>query len=186
MDALDEFRENIKNAAKKQVKVTNVWATVKEVDWDAKTMTATGIVDDLDYFDVLLGIGSIYTKPVQDSRCLIGVIENKEAATYMIWAEEIEQMVITDQTGFEWNLKDGELTMNGDNHEGIVIGPELKNQLDVMTARIDALYDAIQNAKTGANDGGKTYQSNMDTILTDVPQKEDFSNIQNDTIKHGG
>lgn len=82
--ALDERQKSF-------VKVQVRWATVTAVDWEAKTMTATGLLDDLPYHDVLLGTGSFYRKPVVGTDCLIGMIENQDAASFLIDAESIEE-----------------------------------------------------------------------------------------------
>ncbi len=82
----------IKESGKRHLTIQAQWATVKEVDWEAKTMTATGVADDLDYLDVRLGLGVVHLRPKKDSLCLLGKIENQDAATYLIDAEEVEEM----------------------------------------------------------------------------------------------
>jgi hypothetical protein len=102
MSALDEFIRLQKEQGKKAVKPQLVWAKVKSVNWDAKTMVATDLIDDLDYFDVLLGIGAVYQKPKVGAKCLLGVLGNKASATFLIEAEQIEETIFTnDKTVFE-------------------------------------------------------------------------------------
>ena len=72
---------------------------------------------------------------------------------------------------------------NGENG-GLTITPELKKQLDKVTARIDAIYNAIRNSAVAPNDGGSTFKTNMITVLSSVTDKEDFSKIENTKIKH--
>lgn len=101
MGALEEFTRLMKEQGKAAVKPQLVWATVKEVDWDAKTMTATDLVDGLDYFDVLLGIGAVYQKPKVGAKCMLGVLGNKASATFLIEASAIEETIYTsDKTKF--------------------------------------------------------------------------------------
>lgn len=72
---------------------------------------------------------------------------------------------------------------NGENG-GLTITPELKLQLDKMTARIDTLYNAIQNSAVVAGDGGAAFKANMNIILATAKEKEKFSKIENLKIKH--
>jgi hypothetical protein len=73
-----EFKKLLQQKAKDQIPVQTMWATVKEVDWEAKTMDV--LVDGLEVYDVLLGLGNEYKKPTIGSKCLIGIIENKPGA----------------------------------------------------------------------------------------------------------
>lgn len=80
---------------KKLIDVQTHWCIVKEVDWVKKTMICTGVVDNLDFFNVNLGIGSIVKKPKIKTRCLIGIINNNGADAFMIDCDQVEEMVIT-------------------------------------------------------------------------------------------
>jgi hypothetical protein len=101
MGALEEFTRLLKAQGKAQVKPQMVWAKVKSVDWETKTMEATDFIDGLDYFDVLLGIGAVYQKPKVGSKCLLGILGNKAEATFLIAAESvIETLFIVDKTKF--------------------------------------------------------------------------------------
>lgn len=104
MDNLLELNAELNNMAKRHVKVQTCWATAKAIDWGKKTMTATAEIDGLDYFDVQLGVGSFYRKPKTGTMCLIGIIENQEAATFLIDCEELDEVVYT--------IADAELTIN--------------------------------------------------------------------------
>lgn len=104
MGALDEFIRLQKEQQKGVVKPQIVWATVKSVDWEAKTMEATSLIDGLDYFDVLLGLGAVYQKPKIGSKCILGVLGNQASATFLIEASEIEETIYTrDNTVFTIN-----------------------------------------------------------------------------------
>lgn len=94
--------ENIKKLAqtltqkqKDAIPKNTSWVTVEEVDWGKKTMTAKGVADGLEFFDVLLGIGNDFKKPKIGSKCLIGLLEGMDAATFLICAEEVEEAVLT-------------------------------------------------------------------------------------------
>lgn len=101
MSALDEFVRLQKEQGKSHVKPQLVWAKVKSVDWNSKTMTATDVVDGLDYFEVLLGIGSVYKKPKVGAKCLLGILGNQASATFLIESEFVEETIYTsDKTKF--------------------------------------------------------------------------------------
>lgn len=90
---IDDFLRNLSTMAKSHVKVQTAWVTVKSVDWVHKTMTATGVLDELDYNNVLLGIGGCYRKPKENTRCLVGLIENLDAAAFLIEAQEVDEII---------------------------------------------------------------------------------------------
>jgi hypothetical protein len=71
------------------------FAVCKTVDWGDKTMSAVGVSDDVPYEGVQLGFGFADIKPAAGSVCLIGVLEGKEALTFLINAECVERMEIT-------------------------------------------------------------------------------------------
>lgn len=61
---------------------------------------------------------------------------------------------------------------------------DLKKQLTTMSGRIDALFNAIKSGVPAPMDGGAAYKASMTGILSAASQKEDFSNIIDDKIKH--
>jgi hypothetical protein len=91
---LNELTKLLDLKAKGNAKIQTHWAEVVEVDWNNKTMTAKGLADNLEFYDVLLGIGSVYKKPTVGAKCLIGLILNNEAATFLIEAEAVEEVSI--------------------------------------------------------------------------------------------
>ncbi|AOR29538.1 hypothetical protein FORMB_25210 [Formosa sp. Hel1_33_131] len=91
---LNEFTNLLDLKTKGNTKVQTHWAEVVEVDWNNKTMTVKGLIDDLEFYDVLLGLGSVYKKPKIGAKCLIGLILNNEAATFLIEAEAVDELFI--------------------------------------------------------------------------------------------
>lgn len=101
MKATDEFIRLMKEQQKSAVNPQLIWAIVKEVDWAEKTMIAEDLVDGLSYFDVLLGLGSFYRRPKVGTKCLLGILGDKVAATFLIEAEAFEESVfISGETSF--------------------------------------------------------------------------------------
>jgi len=80
---------------------------------------------------------------------------------------------------------EGELVLNGSDNGGVVIGPELKKQLGYLTARVDTIINALINSPTVPQDGGSSYKAAITTALQGIVNKEDFSGIESDKIKHG-
>ncbi|GGA84705.1 hypothetical protein GCM10008015_26870 [Flavobacterium palustre] len=93
MGGISEFNELISQRIRELIPTQTDWATVKDVNWEKKTMTATGLKDDLDYHDVLLGIGSDFKKPKVGTKCLIGIVGNS-ANAFLIAADEVEEILI--------------------------------------------------------------------------------------------
>jgi hypothetical protein len=121
MGALDEFIRLQKEQGKAHVKPQMVWAIVKSVDWENKTMVATDLIDELDYYNVLLGIGAVYKKPKIGTKCLLGVIGNKASATFLIEASEIEETIYTsDKTIFKIKEDGFVLEQNGDSLKSVL------------------------------------------------------------------
>lgn len=123
MSAINEFSGLLAQKMKAGQAVQTAFAVVKDVDWDKKTMTATGVVDDLDYDDVLLGLGEIYTKPKVGSLVLVGLINNQGNNSFLIWSEEVE----------EWIQKVGKAEM------------EMKDDGFVMTAQGESLKKVLND-----------------------------------------
>lgn len=132
MDNYKQLADIIEGKAKKHINAAVVWAKVKEVDWNAKTMTATGLTDGLDYFDVKLGAGYRYRKPKQNSLVLLSVIENQPSATALLFAEEVEEEVI--QSG------DTMITIN---EQGLTIEQNGENLFSVLSDMIDELNKIV-------------------------------------------
>jgi len=85
-------------------------------------------------------------------------------------------------TGYE--LQGDYIEFNGGENGGMTITPELKKQLDKMTKRIDGIIDAISNAVPVAQDGGVALQKTIVAKLKTLTDKESFSKIENEKIKH--
>lgn len=184
MEGIEEFNRLLGQRIKELLPVQNVWTIAKEIDWNKKTMTCTGVIDSLDYFEVLLGLGSEFKKPKIGCKCLIGIIGNNESNAFLIYAEELDEIEITDSTGFKYHLKEGVLRLNGDNLGGIVNAIELKNQVDKNTELLEAIKNAFQSWIPVPEDGGAALKASSSSFVG-LPTA-DLSNIQNEKIKHGG
>ena len=80
---------------------------------------------------------------------------------------------------------DGTVELNGTQNGRIIIADKLRDQLSKLTARVDALYDALKNSPTTAEDGGAAYKAAIVQSLASITEKEDFSDIESDKVSHG-
>ena len=87
--------------------------------------------------------------------------------------------------GFVIVRSDKTLELNGTQNGGVVKAQELKKQLAVLTARVDGIINALKSAPTAAQDGGASFKAGIVGVLSSITQKEDFSDIESDKVKHG-
>ena len=179
---LQQLKSLLTDKMKSHVPLQTEWVTVKEIDWEEKTMTAIGSNNGLEYFDVLLGLGSVNVKPKVGSLALVGAIHNGEAC-FMISCEEIEEVELTDQSGFKVSLNDGLLKINGENYGGIVNAKELKLQVDKNTLILEKIQTVFNGWTPVPNDGGASLKA-LVTAFTTL-QRANLSDIENAKIKHG-
>jgi len=112
-DNITELGNVLNERTKKLIDVQTHWCNVKSVDWDKKTMVAIGLVDDLDFFDVNLGIGSVYKKPKLKTKCLIGIINNNIADAFLIECDEVEEINFTSGESVLTIKEDGFIVKQG-------------------------------------------------------------------------
>lgn len=179
---LIEFRKLLTEKMHNKVPIQTEWVKVSSVDWEDKTMVAIGESNGLEYFDVLLGLGSLNIRPKVESLALVGSIHNGEAC-FMISCEEMEEIELIDKTGFKLSLNNGLLLINGDEYGGIVNAKELKTQLDKNTLILEKIQTVFQSWVAVPNDGG----ASLKTLVTEFVSLErtDLDNIENTTIQHG-
>lgn len=183
-DSVRKLAEILGNAGKKHIKVQTAWATVKEVDWEAKTMVATGVADALDYLDVSLGIGAVYRKPKAGTRCLLGIIEDNVAATFLIDAGELEELTI--ESTVKTNLKSVETVFNSGDFGGLVKIQELKENLDQLKSFTEAIHSSLPGAFTAIGAGsaaaGTSGANSYSGAMTG--QSIQFQDMENKKVKH--
>lgn len=87
--------------------------------------------------------------------------------------------------GFVVVRSDKTVELNGTQNGGVVKAQELKKQLAILTARVDGIINALKTAPTAAQDGGASFKAGIIGVLSAITQKEDFSDIESDKVKHG-
>ena len=158
------FKRHLNGSMQAQIR----WVTCRSVDWDAKTMVADGVSDELPYYDIALGFGSVDIKPAVESDCLIAILEGQESVAFLIYAVEAELMVF-----------------NGGDNGGFTNTTELKTQLAKLTKRVDDIISAISGAPVATSaDGGAASQTYTKTKLALIVDKEDFKDIEDTKITH--
>lgn len=70
------------------------WAKVTAVDWDNKTCDAVGVDDGLEFYEILIGVGSNDVKPKIGSLIIIGIINNDETTPVLITSSEVDKIEI--------------------------------------------------------------------------------------------
>lgn len=101
-----------------------------------------------------------------------------EKVTALISADNLK----LDVYGSTLEMSRGEIIWNGGS-ETTANATTLKQELTRMSARIDGIIQAITTSAVGSMDGGQTYKTNMSAAVSAL-QKEDFSKMIDDKIKH--
>lgn len=173
----------LNDRTKSLIDVQTHWCIAKSIDWSKKTMVATGVVDDCDFHDVNLGIGSINRKPTQGTKCLIGIINNNIADAFLLECEQIDIIEIIDKTGFKLVLNNGKMTINGDQFGGLVKATELTTQIKKNTDLLESIKNVFQTWAPVPNDGGASLKT-ASSAFSSMPTA-DLSNIENKNVKQG-
>lgn len=157
------------------------------------TLCGSGFSIQLDYKakDKVLILGlKDYIKSVKD-------VEKAETAKAFIHYNRstikvIPLCIFSDEAKVKIVCNDGKMTiktedkllLDGNNFGGLTKTPELKNQLDVMSTRIDTIISALTNSQTVPQDGGAAYKAQISAAISNLP-KEDFSQIESNKVYHG-
>jgi hypothetical protein len=165
----DIFRRRLEGVKQAQLR----FVVCRSVDWSEKTMTAVGVSDDVPYEGVQLGFGFVDIKPKEDTVCLIGILEGKEALTFLINAEDVELV----------EVKPGTIEINAGTLGGLVKAGALTRQLNKIENDVNNLKNAFSSWVAVPNDGGaalKTAVATWSSQRIGVTQQE---NIENEKIK---
>jgi len=132
---IQELGNVLNERTKSLIDIQTHWCNVKSVDWDKKLMIAVGLVDDLPFYDVNLGIGSIYKKPKLKTKCLIGIINNNIADAFLIECDEVEEIIFTSGESVLTIKEDGFIVKQSNE--------SLKVILNDLVAEINKLNDEV-------------------------------------------
>lgn len=98
----DDQLRNIINR-RTTVNATLHWVKVLDVDEGNGTMDVKGVADDLEYYDVSLGCGSVVLIPGKGSLCVIAVLEGVDTECMLISAEKVERIKVKASTEIVFN-----------------------------------------------------------------------------------
>lgn len=163
--SLDKLKATITELIKSKIPVQTAWVICNEVDWDAKTMTCTGTIDELEYYDVLLGLNTLQIKPALKSKCLIGLIGNNSAASFLIWSNDSEL-----------------IQFNKGEKGGIPISSEVTNRLNSIEQDINGLKQVFSSWVAVPNDGGNALKIASSSWYGSALTETQESDIANDKI----
>lgn len=181
----DELRNILFDQQKNAFTIQVEWVKCKSVDWDKKTMTAIGLNDDLEFFDVLLGVGMVYTKPKPDTKCLIGMIENKASQAFLITCDQVDEILLQTTEGKLKLQIDGDTwKWNDGNNEGIVKVVPLTDDLNAIKNDINQLKQLFGSWVVVPQDGGQALKTILATWIGSQLQQSNKNNLQNSKIKH--
>lgn len=156
---LDKLRKTFLEKIKGEIPMQTAWVEVMEVDWENQTMTAKGLSDDLEYYDVLLGLGQIAIKPEVGTMCIIGMIENNDTTPFLIYADTVEDYRIT--------VAENQFEMDA-------AGFLLKKHNETLQKLMVDLLQEIQKMKFTTNTGSTILLVNKPQFLTIENRFKDF------------
>ncbi len=113
--------------------------------------------------------------PEKDSDVIIHFIDNDEA--YVTKTSKVAKVEII--------TENGEILLNGKDYGGLIKIEELKTQLQKNTQRIDTIINVLKSTITSVALHPNPGWSAIINPILNVLQKEDYSNIENKTVKHG-
>lgn len=160
----------LKKAVETEQEIYSKVSKVIKYDKEAKTVDVEPVDGTAPLLRVKLtaaaGSTNVVAIPVIDSMVVVSFFS--EATAWVSLVSEVESVEI-----------------RGNELGGLIKVEELKKQLDIVTSRIDTIYKAIKDGVPIAQDGGVGYQNTMVAILAQQTETEDYSEIENEQVKHG-
>lgn len=166
--ALREFTGGGKNPAVLR------WVEVRQVDRTARTMTAVGVADELEYYDIELGMGAATLFPVVGSVALVGIVEGQEAAAFLIAADRVERIELNAET---------EIVLNGGRQGGLVIAENVAEKLNNLERRLNELQQAVASWVIVPQDGGGALKTALAGWLSRSMAETQAAELENIKIK---
>ncbi len=130
--------------------------------------------DDLEYYGVQLGFGYTDIKPAKGSVCLIGILEGQEAYTFLVNAEQVEQVEITS----------GKIIYNGGKNDGWAKVKELTGKYNAIEKDLNELKQVFSTWITAPNDGGASLKTASATWAGKQLTETQQADIENDKVTH--
>jgi len=166
MDSLEKLKLAIIAQVKAHMPVQTIWAECASVNIQEGTMVATR--EGLDYDHVLLGLGADITVPEVGSKVLLGLIENKGVATFLVYAEKIALRRI-----------------NGEAFGGLVKVEELVAEINAIKQDLNLLKTAMSTWVVVPTDGGATLKAVAATWYAQQLLPVTSAQLSNPIVSHG-
>ena len=169
MDHIEKLKVAILAHIKANVPVQTLWGSCKSTNMQEGTMVA--IVDDLEYEDVLIGLGGDLVEPEPGSKVLIGLIENKSMATMLLYAETTARRYI-----------------NGNDNGGLVIADSVTMKLNAIEKDLNTLKQAFSSwspVSGPTTDGGAGLKALAATWFAVQLATTQSSSLQSKKVSHG-
>lgn len=164
MDSLEKLKQAIIAQVRANVPVQTVWAECVSTNLEDGTMVATR--EDLEYDDVLLGLGADITVPEPGSKVLLGIIENKHVGTFLLFAERI-----------------AERRINGNVWGGLVKADAVAQELATLQAQMNQLKSLF--AAWVPTDGGAALKATITAWAGQPVATTTSTQLQNPRVSHG-
>ena len=188
----DSLREAFRKGLNSKVngQFTTIAATVDAVDEQAYTIDVTPVGEGAEVFDVRLRASldgsdtGLIQVPKVGSTVLISAINNNWNSAFLTLTSELEKLLVkVDDSTLE--VKAGEIIINGGALGGLVKAKELEEQLNKHKKILEKLLGVINGAVlTQPSNAPSILQSTLKTALAGL-QPGDFSNLENEKVKHG-
>lgn len=166
MDSLTQLKLAIIESIKSRIPVQTVWAECVSTNIEDGTMVAKA--DELEYDDVLLGLGPDITVPEVGAKVLIGLVGNQREATYLLFTDRISLRRI-----------------NGDVFGGLVKVEELVTELNSLKQDLNTLKSAVSAWIPVPNDGGAALKASVTAWSGQVLEPAVSAQLQNPIVTHG-
>lgn len=159
---------------KETLEATLRWVEVISVNEEEKTMDAKGIVDELEYYNIQLGAGSIVIYPTVATLCLVGIVERLESNCFLISATEVDKIEITSST---------EIILNGGMLGGMVKVQGVTDRLNLIEKDINQLKQGFASWSPIAQDGGKALKTMLTSYFGSKLVETKVEDIENKKVK---
>lgn len=129
-------------------------------------MVVTGVIDQLEYYDVQLGMGALCIYPKPGTTCLVGIIEGQETDAFLISADEVDEIVL-----------------NGGTLGGLVKVGELTERLNLIEKDINSLKQKLSGWTPVPNDGGSALKTALSSYISESLKETQVRDIENERVK---
>ena len=187
----DKVKIALEESFKRSQKMQAIAAIVIAVDENLMTCDVEPSDGGAAYYGVRLraaakeGDFGISMIPKIGSTVLIGIINNDDRQAYVAMFSDLEKAVLKVENG-PANIFGTSLQLNGKSHDGLIKAQGLFAEINKITARVDGIIDAINNAVAIPQDGGVGLQASMSASLAWLIDKENFDDsLINKDVMHG-